>query len=59
MIAFLGLQNASVTLNGSINQAPADRRADVLTPEATRLLYVQCPQSPFLNSDQENVCEGI
>jgi hypothetical protein len=53
------LQNASVTLNGSINQAPADRRADVLTPEATRLLYVQCPQSPFLNSDQENVCEGI
>ena len=59
MVAFLGLENASAALNGSINEAPANRRADVLTPRGTRLLYVQCPQSPFLNSDQENVCEGF
>ena len=59
MVAFLGLENASAALNGSINEAPAARRADVLTPQGTRLLYVQCPQSPFLNSDQENVCEGF
>jgi hypothetical protein len=58
MIAFLGLQNASQALGGSINQAPATRRADTLTPQGVRLLYVQCPQSPFLNSDQENVCDG-
>lgn len=59
MVAFLGLHNASAALNGSINEAPAARRADVLTPRGTRLLYVQCPQAPFINSDQENVCEGF
>lgn len=59
MIAFLGLQRASEALGGSVNQAPKDRRADTLTPHGTRLLYVQCPQSPFLQSDQENVCAGF
>jgi uncharacterized protein GlcG (DUF336 family) len=58
MVAFLGLQNASQALHGSINQAPKNRRADTLTPQGVRLLYVQCPQSPFLDSDQENVCDG-
>jgi uncharacterized protein GlcG (DUF336 family) len=59
MIAFLGLQRASVALNSSIQEAPAARRADTLTPQGTRLVYVQCPQSPFVNSDQENVCAGL
>jgi uncharacterized protein GlcG (DUF336 family) len=59
MVAFLGLQNASSALKGSIGQAPASHRADQLTPQGTRLLYVQCPQSPFLNSDEENVCAGL
>jgi uncharacterized protein GlcG (DUF336 family) len=59
MVAFLGLHNASQALNGSIGEAPAARRADTLTPQGTRLIYVQCPQSPFLNSDQENVCNGF
>ena len=59
MIAFLGLQRASEALGGSVNQAPKDRRADTLAPHGTRLLYVQCPQSPFLQSDQENVCAGF
>jgi len=59
MVAFLGLQNASQALNGSINQAPPDRRADTLTPQGVRLLYVQCPQAPFLGSNQENVCAGF
>jgi uncharacterized protein GlcG (DUF336 family) len=58
MIAFLGLQRAGVALNGSIQEAPAARRADTLTPQGTRLLYVQCPPSPFVNSDQENVCDA-
>jgi uncharacterized protein GlcG (DUF336 family) len=58
MIAFLGLQRASVALNGAVQEAPQNRRADTLTPQGTRLLYVQCPQSPFINSDQENVCAG-
>jgi uncharacterized protein GlcG (DUF336 family) len=58
MVAFLGLQRASTALNGSIGQAPKSRRADSLSPHGTRLIYVQCPQSPFISSDQENVCDG-
>ncbi|HZO23526.1 MAG TPA: heme-binding protein, partial [Steroidobacteraceae bacterium] len=59
MVAFLGLHDASEALHGSISQASASRRADTLSPKGTRLLYVQCPQSPFLDSDQENVCDGL
>lgn len=59
MISFLGLQRASVALNGSIAEAPTARRADTLTPQGTRLVYVQCPQSPFIDSDDENVCAGF
>jgi uncharacterized protein GlcG (DUF336 family) len=58
MIAFLGLNNASQALGGAIGNAPADRRADALLPQGTRLRYVQCPQAPFLNSTDQNVCEG-
>ena len=56
MIAFLGVHNAGQTLGGAINNAPADRRADLLTPQGTRLRYVQCPQAPFLDSSEDNVC---
>ena len=59
MIAFLGLERASLALNGSIQEAPTARRADTLTPQGTRLVYVQCPQAPFVSSDQENVCAGF
>jgi uncharacterized protein GlcG (DUF336 family) len=59
MVAFLGLQRASGALSGSIQQAPASMRADTLSPQGTRLLYVQCPQAPFVNSNQENVCGGF
>jgi hypothetical protein len=33
-------------------------RADQLTPQGTRLRFVQCPQSPYLNSDAAQVCDG-
>jgi uncharacterized protein GlcG (DUF336 family) len=59
MVAFLGLQRASAALGGSIQQAPASMRADTLSPQGTRLLYVQCPQAPFIDSNQENVCGGF
>ena len=59
MVAILGLANASKALGGSIANAPAARRADTLTPQGTRLKYVECPQAPFVNSDAENVCEGL
>lgn len=57
MIAFLGLHNAAREL-GTINNAPANMRADNLTPQGIRLRYVQCPQAPYLGSDEQNVCDG-
>lgn len=56
MISFLGLHNTSQFEN--INNAPASMRADTLTPKGVRLRYVQCPQSPFIDSDEQNVCQG-
>lgn len=58
MIAFLGVENAATVLGGSINNAPQDMRADNLFPQGVRLRYIQCPQSPFLGSTTDNVCEG-
>ncbi|MDX1569538.1 MAG: heme-binding protein [Xanthomonadales bacterium] len=57
MISFLGLHNAGQIL-GTINNAPPEMRADNLTPKGTRLRYVQCPQSPFLDSNEQDVCQG-
>lgn len=58
MIAFLGLHNAGVELGGAVNNAPPAIRADTLAPQGVRLRYVQCPQSPFIDSDEQNVCQG-
>ena len=57
LISFLGLHNAGVTL-GTVNNAPAAIRADnIVVPTAgINLRFVQCPQAPFLNSDEQNVC---
>ena len=57
MIAFLGLHNAGLQL-GTIGNAPATMRADTLVPQGTRLRYVNCPVTPYLNSDEQNVCSG-
>lgn len=64
MVAFLGLANGSARLGGSVTQAPFDRRADrviVTLPDArqVRLRYVNCPFTPFLDSDAQNVCQGL
>jgi uncharacterized protein GlcG (DUF336 family) len=59
MIAFLGLANASRSLGGTIGNAPSAARADTLTPLGVRLRYVQCPQSPFNDSTDQNVCAGL
>ncbi len=58
MISFLGLHNAGVTLGGSVNNAPPGIRADTLKPQGVRLRYVNCPQSPFVDSAEDNVCDG-
>lgn len=58
MVAFLGLHEAGEALAGAIGNAPVDRRADTLMPGGSRLRYVQCPQAPFIEGDDQNVCEG-
>ncbi|HVJ62948.1 MAG TPA: hypothetical protein VM555_09570, partial [Tahibacter sp.] len=58
LVAFLSLHNAGLALNGAIGNAPIPLRADRLVPQNVRLGYVQCPQSPFLNSTEQYVCEG-
>ncbi len=61
MISFLGLGNAGKALNNSIGNAPKNLRADNIQPRGigTRLRYVQCPQAPFNDSSEQNVCEGL
>jgi uncharacterized protein GlcG (DUF336 family) len=59
MIAFLGLSQAATVLGTGIGQAPAARRADQFTLTGGNLRYAQCPQTPFLNSSQQNVCTGL
>ncbi|HEY7638530.1 MAG TPA: heme-binding protein [Steroidobacteraceae bacterium] len=58
MIAFLGVHNASQTLGAGLGNAPADRRADTVIAQGVRLRYVQCPQAPFIDTTDDNVCEG-
>lgn len=58
LVAFLGLHNAGVALGTGVGNAPVNLRADRLVPLGARLSYVQCPQSPFLNSNEQFVCEG-
>ena len=57
MISFLSVHQAGELL-GSINNAPVMMRADQLTPNGTRLRYVQCPQAPFLDSNEQTPCGG-
>ncbi len=62
MISFLGLNNAGTRLSGAIQNAPTAIRADqilVVLPGANiRLRYVNCPFAPFLDTSEQNVCDG-
>ena len=57
MIAFLGLHRAANAI-GSFGNAPKQMRADTLTPQGIRLRYINCPITPFIDNDEQNVCEG-
>lgn len=57
MIAFLGVHNSGELL-GTLNNAPQALRADTLTPDGYRLRYINCPQSPFIDSDEHDACAG-
>ena len=58
MISFLAVSQTAQRL-GTINNAPLALRADQLTPQGTRLRYVQCPQAPFLDNDEQRPCDGL
>jgi uncharacterized protein GlcG (DUF336 family) len=58
LVAFLALSNGAAVLNTGLNQAAPGIRADTLKPLGARLLYVQCPQAPFTDTADANVCEG-
>ena len=62
MISFLGMHNAGVRL-GSLGNAPAAIRADQILVDVggrqVRLRYVSCPFAPFLDSSEQNVCQGL
>ncbi|NIL94684.1 MAG: hypothetical protein GTO71_09635 [Woeseiaceae bacterium] len=57
MIAFLGVHRAGQSLGGFGNADKAIR-SDTLAPQGVRLRYVNCPISPYIDSDEQNVCEG-
>jgi len=62
MISFLGVYNAGKQL-GTIGNAPLDIRSDRIEVDLgdakVRLRYVGCPFAPFLDSSEQNVCEGL
>ncbi|MFT5330517.1 MAG: hypothetical protein ACI9KA_001609 [Parasphingorhabdus sp.] len=62
MASFLGLHNAGVRL-GTISNAPKAIRADNIVVNLgnanVRLRYVNCPFAPFLDTNAQNVCEGL
>ena len=61
MISFLGTFNAGQAL-GTLANAPIDIRADTITVpingDDIRLRYVSCPFAPFLDSNEQNPCQG-
>jgi len=62
MISFLGTHNASIRVGGINNAAPsirADRIVVNVGGTDVRLRYVSCPFAPFLDTDENNVCQGL
>lgn len=63
MVSFLGLNNAGIRL-GSVKNADPAIRADTIVVQLgggreARLRYVSCPFAPFLDTTQQNVCQGL
>jgi uncharacterized protein GlcG (DUF336 family) len=56
MVALLGVAQWASSAH---TNAPTDMRADTLSPQGVRLRYAQCPQSPFNDSTDQNVCAGL
>jgi hypothetical protein len=63
MISFLGTHNGGARIGG-IGNAPLASRADRIVVtladnRTVRLRYISCPFAPFLDTAQQNVCDGL
>jgi uncharacterized protein GlcG (DUF336 family) len=63
MIAFLGTHNGGAR-SGGLGNAPAATRADRIVVtladnRQVRLRFISCPFAPFLDTAQQNVCDGL
>ncbi len=61
MISFLGVHNAGVKLGTLGNADPAIRADNIVISvngEDIRLRYINCPFAPFLDTNEQNVCQG-
>ena len=66
MISFLGAHNGGARFSGpsAIGNAPKDIRTDTVVVTLAdntkvRLRYVSCPFAPFLDTADQNVCDGL
>jgi uncharacterized protein GlcG (DUF336 family) len=62
MISFLGLNNAGLQVGGGLGNAALGIRSDtIVVPVGTgvRLRYISCPFAPFLDTSDNNVCQGL
>ncbi|NQY87905.1 MAG: heme-binding protein [Colwellia sp.] len=61
MISFLALHQAGSALASGLNNAPVLIRADKIDipNQSIRLRFVNCPQAPFINTTETEVCNGI
>jgi uncharacterized protein GlcG (DUF336 family) len=62
MISFLGTNNGGARIGG-LGNAPSDKRSDQVVVALAgganvRLRYVNCPFAPFLDTNDQNVCQG-
>lgn len=62
MVSFLGLHNGGARIGG-VGNAPKEIRADRIVVNLgnapVRLRYISCPFAPFLDTNAQNVCEGL
>jgi uncharacterized protein GlcG (DUF336 family) len=61
MISFLGLNNGGLRVGSIGNAAPAMRADAPVIPvgAGVRLRFVNCPFAPFLDTNDQNVCQGL
>jgi uncharacterized protein GlcG (DUF336 family) len=64
MISFLGTVNAGLRVGGGIGLPPASIRSDsvlvrLADAREVRLRFVGCPFAPFVDTAEQNVCQGL